>query len=81
MKTGRRMQYSEHTARRVDSWVRRMVEIEFGTHYSRYGKQMGELLQDIKDHAKEWGIDYGGLYETVWGEAKKQIHADITKEA
>ena len=79
-KPSKKKRYTAETEACIRTWARRMVEIEFGTHYSRYVAQMGNLTADIKDHALTQNIDYMTLYTSVWEQAKSQLHPDIYGE-
>ena len=76
----RRVAYNAQTTAHINSWVSRMVEIEFGTHPTRYKEQMGALIADIRDYANSIGIDYSNLYEFTWDKAKSRLHPDIFKD-
>lgn len=75
----RKVAYNAQTTARINSWAKRMVEIEYGTRPAQYKEQMGELLEDIKQYAKATGINEFNLYEHTWHKAKFQLHPDIFK--
>lgn len=73
----RRVTYATGTTRLISTWAKRMVEIEYGTHYTRYREQMDDLLQEIKDYADREKLNCENLYDSVWNKAKLHLHPDI----
>lgn len=73
----RRRRYMAETETLIRTWARRLIEIEFGTHPTRYKTQMGQLVTEIKKYALDHHVDYITLYSAVWDHAEPELNPDI----